>query len=87
VTFDTAASESVFENPNLLTNVAPSGYPTMKVPQEYASTTWETSATSVKSAWRKGLACNIIFACQMLDTGMTFKYDDTNDKFIVCGPI
>jgi hypothetical protein len=34
----------------------------------------------------KGAACNILFACQILDTGRTSKYDEMNDKFIVSGP-
>jgi hypothetical protein len=33
----------------------------------------------------KGVACNILFACQMLDTGRTFKYDDKNEDFVITG--
>ncbi len=33
----------------------------------------------------KGAACNILSACQMLDTEKTFKYDNNNDEFDATG--
>ena len=58
VIFDTAASKSIFKNPNILIAVAPSDSPIEmpnKVPRECASITMEISATSAKSASEKGL--------------------------------
>ena len=91
VIFDTAASKSVFKNPNLLTNVAPSGSPTViGGVQQGAPGVRIDDVGNFRDLGEvgigKGAACNILSACQMLDTGRTFKYDDKNDEFIVSGP-
>ena len=91
VIFDTAASKSVFMNPNLLTNVVPSASPTVigGVQQDAPGVRIDDVGNFRdlgEVGIGKGAACNILSACQMLDTGRTFKYDDENDEFIVSGP-
>ncbi len=81
VIFDTAASKSMFKNPNLLTNAASSGFPTViggvqqgtpGVRIDDAGNFRDLGEVSIG----KGAACNLLSACQMFDTGRTFKYDD-----------
>ena len=91
VIFDTAASKSVFKNPNLLTDVVQSASPTIiGGVQQGASGVRIDDVGNFRDLGEvgvgKGAACNILSACQMLDTGRTFKYDDKNDEFIIYGP-
>jgi hypothetical protein len=91
VIFDTATSKSVLKNPNLLTNVAPSGSPTVIGGVQHGAPGVRIDDVGNfrdlgEVGIGKGAACNIISACQILDTGRTFKYDDKNDEFIVSGP-
>ena len=91
VIFDIAASSSVFKIPNLLTNVTPSGSPTViGGVQQGAPGVRIDDVGNLRALGEvgigKGATCNILSACQMLDTGRTCKYDDKNDEFIVSGP-
>jgi hypothetical protein len=91
VIFDTAASKSLFKNLNLLTNVAPSGSCTVIWDvQQCLPGVRIDDVVNFRDLGEvgigKGAACNILSACQLLDTGRTFKCDDKNDEFIVSGP-
>jgi hypothetical protein len=91
VIFGSAASKSVFKNPNLLTNAAPSGSPTVigGVQQDAPGVRIDDVGNfrdHGKDGIGKGAACNILSPCQMLDIGRTFRYNDKNDEFIVSGP-
>jgi len=91
VIFDIAASSSVFKNPYLLTEVAPSDSPTtVGGVKKGAPGVRINDVGNIRDLGEvgigKGAAYNIISACQMLDTGRTFKNDDMNDAFVVAGP-
>ncbi len=87
--FGTAASLSVFKNPNLLTDIVPSASPTViGGVQQGAPGVRIDDVGNFRDlgdvAIGKGDACNVLSACQVVDTERTFKYDDENDKFIHC---
>ena len=86
VIFDTAALMFVFKNPNILINVALIGSPTViGGVQQGAPGVRIDDVRNFRDLGEvgigKGAACNIFSACQMLDTGRTFIYDDNNDVF------
>ncbi len=88
---NTAASKSVFKNPNLLTDLARSDSPiVIGGIQQGAPGVRIDDVGNFRDLGQvgigKGAAYNILSACQMLDTDMTFKYDDKNDEFVVAGP-
>ena len=91
VIFDTVASKLVFENPNLLTDVAPSNSTTViGGVQQGAPGVRIDDVGNLRDLGEvgigKGAACKSLSACQMLDIDRTFKYDDKNDEFVVTGP-
>jgi len=78
-------------NPNLLTDGMPSASPTVigEVQQDAPGVLIDDVGNFRdlgEVGIGKGVACNILLACPMLDTGRTFKYDDENDEFVVSGP-
>ncbi len=89
--FDSAASKSVFKNPNLLTDIVPSaspiligsvyqGAPGVRIDEVGNFRDLGEVVVGI------GAACNILSACQMLETSKTFNYDDKNDELIVSAP-
>jgi hypothetical protein len=85
VIFDTAASMSVFKNPNPLTNVASSGFPTMiGVVQQGPLRVRIDDVRNFRDFGEVGIgkvdACTILYAYQMLDTNGTFKYDNKKES-------
>jgi hypothetical protein len=91
VIFDTDASKSVFKNPSLFTNVGPSDSPTLigRVQQggpELRVDDVGNFSDLDEVDIGKGAACTILSVCQILDTGETVKYDDTNDELVDTGP-
>jgi len=90
VIFDTAASKSVFMNPNILTDAMPRALPiVIGGVQQGALRVRIDDVRNFRVLGEvgvgKGAAYNILSACQMFDTCMAFKYDDENDEFIVSG--
>ena len=90
VIFDNAASTSVFENPDLLSHIVPSATPTMVggvqkgapgVRIDDVGTFRDLGQVGIG----KGASCNILSACQMVDTGRSFSYDNDKDEFVVVG--
>ncbi len=91
VILHTAASKSVFKNPNLQADVAPRYSPIVigGVQQGAPGVRIDDVGNFChlgQVGIGKGAACNILSACQMLDTGRTFKYEDKNDEFVVAVP-
>ncbi len=90
VILNNAASTSVFENPDLLTYIAPSATPTMIGDiQKGAPGVRIDDVGSFLDLGRvgreKGASCNILSACQMKNTGRVFSYDNDKDEFVVTG--
>ena len=90
VIFDTAASRSVFENSELLRDVAKIDTPTMigGVQKRVVGIRIDDEGTfrdlgTVGIA--AGAAGNILSACQMVDTGRPYRYDGAKDEYIVAG--
>ena len=90
VIFDNAASTLVFVNPDLLSHIVPSAAPTIVggvqkgapgVRIDDVGTFRDLGQVGIG----KGASCNILSACQMVDTGRSFSYDNDKDEFVVAG--
>jgi len=90
VIFDNAASTSLFENPDLLTDIVPSAAPTIiEGDQKGALGVRIDDVSTFRDLGRvgigKGASCDILSVCEMKDTGKAFSYDNDKDEFVVTG--
>jgi hypothetical protein len=90
VIFDNAASTSVFENPDLLSPIIPSAAPNMAGGVQNCAPGVRIDEVGPfcyfgQVGIGKGASCNILSACQRVDTGKSFRYDNDKNKIVVVG--
>ena len=90
VIFDNAASRSLFENSELLRDIVQSNTPMVigGVQKGAAGIRIDNEGTFRdlgKVGVGIGAAGNILSACQMVDTGRPYRYDNVKDEYVVSG--